>query len=120
MAVAREMNWTEWEEWVSTRPEVVQDLCRRFPPDRLYRIGDDGSRGTIYSYSENGTITLSVTGQYNRIMFDRNVFGLDPNTLHECDLPGPDEELGAALTEREDIDTYLDMMREKHPGLLLL
>jgi hypothetical protein len=30
----------------------------------------------------------------------------------ECDLPGPDEELGAMLTTREDIEEFIEENRE--------
>ena len=47
MAVYNE--WDEeqkrmWEEWVKSRPECVQVLCRQFPPNRLYRLKSSGSR----------------------------------------------------------------------------
>ena len=106
-----EMNTKAWDEWVASRPPVVQDLCRRFPPDRLYRIKSSGHRCTLVSYSEDGTMKVNVTGQYNFVTFDRQVFGIKPDDLEECDLPGKDEHLGTALTEQGDIDALIDVMR---------
>ena len=76
-----------WEEWVSTRPPVVQDLCRRYPPDRLYLLTPPGQRVTLVSYNENGTVNVYVSAQWNCLVFEREVFGVDPNDLEECDLP---------------------------------
>ena len=106
-----EMNTKAFDDWVSTRPPVVQDLCRRFPPDRLYRIKDSGHRCTIYSYAEDGTMKVNVTGQFNFLTFDRQVFGIKPENLEECDLPGEDEHLGTAFTDEGEIDSLIDALR---------
>ena len=76
-----------WEEWVSTRPPVVQDLCRRYPPDRLYLLKPTGHRVTILAYNENGTVRIYVSAQWNLLVFEREVFGIDPSDLEECDIP---------------------------------
>ena len=34
MKIAELTDPAGWGEWVATRPAVVQDLCRRYPPDR--------------------------------------------------------------------------------------
>jgi len=101
----------EWNEWVTSRPEVIQDLCRRFPPYNLYRLKTTGSRVTLYSYSEDGTITVNITGEYNALMFDRQVFGIKPEDLEECDLPSEDERLGTILTKEEDVNAFIDIVR---------
>ncbi|MEW8230375.1 MAG: hypothetical protein AB2745_08630 [Candidatus Thiodiazotropha endolucinida] len=95
-------------EWVATKTEVVQDLCRRFPPDRLYLLKTTNYRVTLYSYSEDGTMTVNVTGEYNKLLFDRRVFGIKPEDLEECDLPGKDEQLGTLFTDPEDVDACID------------
>lgn len=66
---------------------------------------------TIYSYSEDGTMTVDVTGQYNKLTFDRRVFGIQPEDMEECDLPGDQEELGTVLTDRKDIDAFINAIR---------
>lgn len=93
-----ELAHPEWDQWIAARQPVVQDLARRLPPDRLYRI-KDGHRCTILAYDENGTVRVLVSGRFNFILFDREVFGVDPTTLEECDLPGKDEHLGNLFTE---------------------
>ena len=97
MAKIAKLNQEAWQEWVATRPPVVQAICLRLPPDTLYRMKSTGQRVTIYSYSENGTVTVHVTGDFNFVTFERGVFGVDPNDLEECELPAPDELLGALI-----------------------
>jgi hypothetical protein len=111
--MAKVMEWTDeqrahWDEWVASRPTIVKELATKFPGDRLYRIKTSGDRGTIQSYNENGTITLIVDGTYCRVMFGKNVFGLHPDDIEECDLPGPDEQLGDFAAESEENRRYVD------------
>ena len=80
--IAELIDQAGWEEWVSTRPPIVQELCRKYPPDRLYLLNPSGQRVTIVSYSEDGSVTVNVSG----LFLDREVFGIDPNDLEECDL----------------------------------
>lgn len=94
--------WTDgqkraWDEWVAARPDSVRLLCERLPPNRLYRIKSTNQRVTIYSYAEDNTVTVNVSGQYNVIVFERQVFGVDANDLEECDMPSPNEPLGAMM-----------------------
>jgi hypothetical protein len=63
---------------------------------------DTGHRAVIYSYSEDGTVTVMVLGDYNLIEFERRVFGVDPDTLMECDLPEPNEPLGVRITDHQE------------------
>ena len=107
MAVVSAINQAAWNEWVATRPQVVQELCHRLPPDRLYRMKSSGHRVTLYSYREDGTVTVVVSGKFNLVVFERLVFWISPDDLEECDLPGPDEKVGTALTNREDIDAFV-------------
>ena len=81
--MARFIEWNEeqrtaWNEWLASRPTVIRELAAKLPPDRLYRLKDTGQRGTIYSYNENGTVALLIDGEFNRILFSRRVFGLQP------------------------------------------
>lgn len=83
-----------WDAWVESRPPVIQELCALLPPDNLYKMRSTGLRVTIVSYSESRTVTVAVTGDYNLVALERQVFGINPNDLEECDLPGDDEMLG--------------------------
>lgn len=99
MAIAKPgMDIMRMEEWLATRPKVIQDMAKLCPPDRLYRMSS-GHRCTIYSYSEDRTVTVEVTGEFNRVVFGRRVFGIPVDELVECDLPEPGEDLGDTAQE---------------------
>jgi hypothetical protein len=55
----------------------------------------------IYGVEESGVVSLvvDVTGQYNRIIFGRRVFGISPTDLEECDLPAEGEDVGDTAAE---------------------
>lgn len=112
MAKIAELNIELWDEWVSTRPPVVRDLCLRYPPDRLYRL-NTGQRVEIIAYNEDGTITVDVNMFWNYLVFERRVFGVNPTDLEECDLPKDDEVLGAALTDEHAIKEFCNFMRRE-------
>lgn len=93
-------NWTAEQdqyhaEWLAERPQAIKDLVAKLPPDRLYRLKTTGHRVFLYAYSEDGTVTVAVTGQFNALPFERRVFGIAPEDLEECDLPDPDEPVGS-------------------------
>lgn len=94
MAKAFEMSEAQavkWRDWVATRPDLIRQMCDQYPPDRLYRLKSSGHRVTVYSYSEDGTVTVLVMRQWNNpLAFERRVFGIDPIAdLEECELPEP-------------------------------
>ncbi len=99
-----------FDAWVAERPPGVQEMIRRCPPTRLYR-NKCGNRVFIESYCENGTVTVVVSGTYNKCAFERRVFGVPVADLVECDLPGPDEPLGATFTDPEEINEFIDTIR---------
>ncbi len=113
MAIIKKLDKKAWEDWVSTRPLIIQELCNKFPPNKLYRLKKSGHRVTLYSYSEDGTMTVIVSGEYNAVMFDRQVFGIKPEDLEECDLPCKDEILGAVLTKDEDVRAFINLEARK-------
>lgn len=116
MAKVAELNQESWDEWVATRPPVVQELCRRLPPDRLYRMRPTGHRVTLVSYSENGTVTVDVGGEFNAVTFERQVFGVNPDDLEECDLPGADDVTGVLLTAPDEVSAFCKMLRNPSAG----
>ena len=110
-------------EWLKTRPRVIRAMAKQCPPNLLYRMKSTGHRATLYSYSENRTVTVDIDGTYNALMFDRRVFGIDIDDLEECDFPASDVPVGTLLTEQAEIDAYIDMIRptvlaarEEKPG----
>ena len=100
--------------WVAERPEVVRALIGRmkFDPWTLYRLKSTGHRVGVTSFGEvcdpkpgkpPVTLTLCVSGRFNLVAFERNVFGIDPDDLEECDLPAADEPVGSAGLSPEEV-----------------
>lgn len=117
MAKIGEIDETMWAEWLATRPAIVQALAARLRPDTLYRLRGSGHRCTLYSYNENGTVTVTVDGRFNRVLFGRNVFGISPEDLEECDLPTTGEDVGdlaeeAGYSERDVEEILIPRLRE--------
>jgi hypothetical protein len=102
MAKIGDLNVEGWKDWVSGRPGVVRDLCERYPPDRLYLLKTTGQRVTILSYFENGTVRVEVSSDWNLVFFNREVFGIDPSDLEECDLPDENTPVGFWFIGSED------------------
>ncbi len=113
MATVRPFDEQAWAEWVATRPPVVQSLCKRLPPDRLYRLATTGQRVVLHAYNEDGTVTVLVSGLYNRVMLERCVFGISPDDLTECDPPQDPEPIGAVLTEDDEIEEFIVAERKR-------
>lgn len=99
------------DEWIKSRPKVIQDMIEKFPADRLYRLKCTGHRCTIYSYSENKTLTVSITGEYNYILFPRHVFGIKLDGLEECDLPEENELLGSVAKSESEAMAIIKCQR---------
>lgn len=58
------------------------------------------------------TCRVGVSGEFNLVTFERDVFGIDPKDLEECDLPGPDELLGTMELPVDEIKK----LRAEHPN----
>jgi hypothetical protein len=99
------------KRWISERPPQIQEMCAKWPPNLLYRLKNTGERVTLCSYAEDGTVTVTITGEYNLVDFDKEVFGVDPNQLEECDRPGPGEPVGTLLTTPEQVREYIEKIR---------
>lgn len=76
-----------WRKWVADRPLCVRAVAERFQPWNLYRMKDTGHRVTLVSFGEDGTMRVFVSAKFNLVAFERQVFGVDPDSLEECDLP---------------------------------
>lgn len=92
-----------WNGWKSTRPQAVRELCDRFDPWTLYRMAT-GHRVIVCAFNEDGTVSVVVSGRFNRIAFERIVDGVDPDSLVECELPDPGEATGSLLDQEEAIE----------------
>lgn len=97
-----------YAKWLKSKPPVIQEMAKKIPPEKLYRLKTSNHRVTIFSYNENGTMTVVVSGKYNFVDFERRVFGIRPEELEECDLPGPEEPVGAILNS-DEIDDIVNL-----------
>ncbi len=75
-----------WERWVATRPPVIQELARRFPPTRTYVLRTTTQIVHIISYYENGTMKVGVVPAENPHLVcalpePYEVFGIEPADL---------------------------------------
>lgn len=103
MAILFALEEPDYSAWVNSRPAIIKEIAQRLPVNKLYRLKTTGQRVTMYSISEDGTVTVDVTGQFNLIAFERRVFGINPDDLEECDLPGLDEPLGVICQNEEEM-----------------
>ena len=95
-----------WRDWVASRPDNVRKVAERFDPWTLYRMKSSGHRVVVHGFSEGDegvTLQVAVLAEFNLIAMERNVFGIDPDDLVECDLPEDGEVLGVYLNEDEQI-----------------
>lgn len=99
-----------WAAWVAERPPAIRKVAERFTPWKLYRMKSTKQRVTVYSISDTPTdppvvtLTVNVTGEFNFVTHERQVFGIDPDDLEECDLPEPGERLGCLHWSRGRIE----------------
>lgn len=102
----------EWKTWVADRPPDVRDVAERFDPWSLYRMKSTGQRVTIRSFREGPPVTLTVNilSDFNLVLFERQVFGIEPNDLEPCDIQDQDEPVGAVISQEDAIEN-VDAMR---------
>ena len=110
-----------WAEWVAERPEAVRLVAEKFNPWALYRLKTSNHRVTLVSFDEpkDGspvTLRVNVTGEFNRVAFERCVFGIKPEDLEECDLPGPDEPLGSQGLLPEQVKALYNLQVKEEPS----
>ena len=99
---------------VRAAQRVVRANAERLPPWELFRMKTTGDRVTVYSYAENGAVTVNLTAEFNLTLFERQVFGVNPADLEPCDLPAEDEIVGTVLTGEQvagNIDTLRILLR---------
>ena len=69
----------EFNKWLKDRPKIIKKLGKKFPPWFKYRIKKTKQNCEIYSYSEDGTITVTTKEPLTGL--DYNVFGLKPKDI---------------------------------------
>lgn len=79
-----------FEDFVASYPPKVQKMIWRHPPDRKYKLKIDAGFQivSVYSYSEDGTVTVVVDSADNPhlicvILGVYTVFGVNPDDLSE-------------------------------------
>lgn len=79
----RETNKLVFETWLADRPPIIQEMAREFPGYVCYKSKENRGHYRIYSYSEDGTLTL----MHGRDSFLPGVmtFGQSPYQLVTCD-----------------------------------
>jgi len=113
----------EYVAWAESRPESIREIARRLKPWELYTLKGTQTlagiqqRVTMHSISEDGTVTVHVTGQFNKIDHGRSVFGVNPADLEPCDLPKEGEDLGEEMTQ-EQVDANIHELRlQRRPDI---
>lgn len=83
-----------WQQWVNEIPEPIKELCKLYPPNKLFELKTTGQKVYVVQYDESlenneHTLTVGIDVVFNKgkMFFDRNVFGIKANDLVECDLP---------------------------------
>ena len=99
-----------YRQWVRKLPKKPRAIAKRFDIWTLYRLKETGHRVMLHSFADDGTVTVIVSAKFNLVLHEREVFGIPPDQLEECDLPAADEEVGAALSS-EEVAENLDAMR---------
>jgi hypothetical protein len=120
-------------EWLEGRPPIIQKLARSHPPYKLFLLkstadetrGYPGQRVWVVSMNENGTVTVCVSKWFNRVGMERQVFGIKPEDLEECDLPLEGEIVGCGNLTTDDARaiiqnraTFAERIQEKNVEML--
>lgn len=119
------MNEREWKKWVAERPESIRKVCERFDPWTLYRLKPTGQRVYILSFSEPGAdgkvlCRIGVSAEFNLLTFERDVFGIDPDDLEECDLPKDDEQVGSLDLPIDVVKNLRDQYQDGVPQHVMI
>lgn len=104
---------SSYEKWILKELDgkaKIADIARKYPPWKLFRMKSTGHRVAPYAFNNDGTITIFVSGLYNFVMFERTVFGVNPDDLEECSLPSASERVGIVITNDKEIDEYVSKL----------
>lgn len=77
----------ELKAWYEQRPPAIKAMIDKAPPSNLYKLKTTGQLVFICSYEESEpgdpseTVCVSVTRDFNLIVMERNVFGINLSDL---------------------------------------
>lgn len=92
----------EFNEWLKYRPEIIKEIANKVPPWNRYKLKTTGQYCDLYSYSEDGTVTIIVNGHESEILNQVNkiapvsVFGINPDDLEAL------EQIMSKIKEKKD------------------
>jgi hypothetical protein len=118
-----------WLTWAAERPPLIREAIEKhkLDPWTLYRLKTTGQRVYLLSISEPSptadqkvTVRVGVSGEFNLVTFERDVFGVDPAELEECDLPGPTEQIGSLDLPVDVIKNLRDRYADEVPRPVML
>lgn len=102
--VMSEQQQKTWDDWLVTRPPIIQELAKKFRQNRLYRHNVTGQLVIPTALHEDGTVEVIVPRRLNNyILPTKKVFGIHPDKLEECDLPE-----GMKVMSFEEADNFMD------------
>lgn len=89
-----------WVSWCAERPPEIREVAERFPPWSLWLLNEQRVYPVGYSEPDppkfpGVTLRVMVSGEYNFVMMEREVFGVDPASLTPADMPTPHEPVGS-------------------------
>jgi len=82
----------EFNDWLEGRPQVIVDMAANLKPWKRYRIKETGQHCSLFSFSEDKTVSVIVDGHDSEFLDQINamsqtkVFGIHPNDLEEIEL----------------------------------
>lgn len=100
----------DWKEWVAQLPTAeARSAGEKVNPWTLYRMKSTGHIVNVVSIFDDGTVTVFVGGDFNLVMFEREVFGIDVNDLEPCEIP--EGKTTGALLSPSEVDANMDALR---------
>jgi hypothetical protein len=64
----------------------------------------------VRSFGADGSVSFAISGEHNLVLFERIVFGVDPDDLVPSDGPAPEEPTGSLLKD-DEVNAHIDALR---------
>lgn len=110
MKIIKDFDMNSFEEWLKTRPLIIQEMAKKYPPNKFYKIRGKGHICTLYSYSEDKTVSVDITGDFNKLTIERRVFDVNIDDLVETEFDET-QPTGVLFTKEDDIEDHIKIMR---------